>query len=130
MSEQSYLWDKSGASDPFVARLESLLTEKRARVQLAGQMAVHLPRRPPRVLWVVGCVAMAAAAGVVIWFCSGKSAADASASTTPRVAIEADAPDAPGTGGSLDKSVGPKASEPVLDAQRPATTGSLRTDGK
>jgi hypothetical protein len=137
---QTYLWDRNGPCDPFVVRIECLLSEKRARVERAGQLDGH--RWRARVLWLAG-VAVAAAAGVVIWVCLGRTGTGTRA-PVPRVAIEADARHVPpssipnsnglNSGGSLDsKSVEPKpsaAGEPALDAARPATTDSLRPDAR
>lgn len=82
MSNEPYLWDKSGPVDPFVAKLERCLQPKRARLAAASR------RRRPRLLRVA--VVVLAAAAAVAWMCFGLGERDVAAprTETPPVAAE------------------------------------------
>jgi len=62
--KNDYLWDRSGAPDPEVQRLEQLLRAFRS------QRPVPLPAAPPRRRWAM-LAAAAALAGIGIWLTSG-----------------------------------------------------------
>lgn len=135
MTNELYLWDRSEPDDDgFVSKLEDLLAKKRALVQGAGR------RRRPRLLQVVGGVAVAAAAALVAWLCVALTASDPTPGTTgdvqPPVALEtslpAGAPDARSvpeqaggdkrSTGRLEKALG----QTAFDAASPAATGTTR----
>ena len=63
MSEERYLWDKTGPADPLVARVETLLADRRRAVMRSGGPR---RRRSWRFALLVGGIGVAAVA--LLWF--------------------------------------------------------------
>jgi len=109
MTNNPYLWDKSGPKDSFIAKLERLLSAKRSKVKGAG-------RRPRlRLLRIV--LPVAAAAAVVAWVCFGPRASKVESKSdagSPQIAVEA--------GGQPDSEAGRS------DATKKATKKALPPD--